>query len=134
MTQPDLPWHHGQTFSFDGVTWSVGDLWGLVESQAPISVSVSELPDFDARVWVKRLSNVTPEWILEHAQRILAADLEYPILVTPEGYVADGWHRLSKARIEGRKTILVLRLPDDFRSASTDPAGQAALATLRRLA
>ena len=112
----ETPWHHGQTFTDGDVTWDVGTLWNLVASQAPVEFPVAALPAFDARVWVDRWKNVTPEWIIRHAQRIQQADLSCPILLTPDGEIADGWHRLAKARLEGRETLPALRLPEDYRN------------------
>jgi len=39
--------------------------------------------------------------------RILGADLSYPIIVSNEMNVIDGMHRLSKAYLENKKTIKV---------------------------
>ncbi|HSK21764.1 MAG TPA: hypothetical protein VK906_01245 [Egicoccus sp.] len=55
-----------------------------------------------------------------HMARILAADLTYPIHVAVKSQrttVLDGFHRLTKAHLEGRSTIAVMRLsPDDLRA------------------
>ena len=43
----------------------------------------------------------------ENAERIKKADLSYPIIVTGKHRVVDGFHRLAKAQLEGKKTIKV---------------------------
>ena len=43
----------------------------------------------------------------EHTERVISADLEYPIIVDPNGRLMDGVHRLMKAVIEGKKVKVV---------------------------
>lgn len=45
-----------------------------------------------------------------HAKRALNSDLRYPILLDPDGYICDGWHRLAKALIKGNTTIKAIRM------------------------
>lgn len=47
-----------------------------------------------------------------HAKRVADADLSKPIILDDFGYIADGWHRICKAILEGRKTIKAVRLED----------------------
>lgn len=46
-----------------------------------------------------------------HARRIMEADLEYPVILSPDGLVMDGMHRLAKAWILGKTEILAVRFP-----------------------
>ena len=41
----------------------------------------------------------------EDLQRIKDADLSYPILMTHKGAILDGFHRVAKAVLEGKKTV-----------------------------
>jgi len=45
-----------------------------------------------------------------HIKRIENCNFDYPIILTPTGYICDGWHRVVKAIIEGRETITAVRL------------------------
>lgn len=45
-----------------------------------------------------------------HVKRMNKSDFEYPIILTPAGYICDGWHRVAKAVMEGRETIKAVRL------------------------
>lgn len=113
-----MSWKSCQTFSDGELEWEVDTLIAIVEGQEPISIPVDSLPEFDARRWVHlpaRFKSVDVDWIMEHAQRILDADLHYPIIMTPEGEVADGMHRLAKARWMGLSEIKAVRLPDNYR-------------------
>ncbi len=37
-------------------------------------------------------------------------DLKYPIIVSPGGWIMDGWHRVVRAILDGKKTIKAVRL------------------------
>lgn len=47
---------------------------------------------------------------LYHINRINNANLDYPIIQGPGGYIIDGWHRVSKAILNGETTIKAVRL------------------------
>ena len=49
--------------------------------------------------------------IAEHMRLVQAADLAYPIIICPQGRVMDGMHRVVKAWLEGRSTVLAYYLP-----------------------
>lgn len=42
--------------------------------------------------------------------RVKNANLQYPILLSPEGFIADGWHRVAKAILDGKTTIKAIRM------------------------
>ena len=48
----------------------------------------------------------------ENAEQIKAADLSYPIIVTEKHVIIDGYHRLAKAYLEGKKDIKVNVIDD----------------------
>ncbi|MGE4537585.1 MAG: hypothetical protein AB7D37_10935 [Desulfovibrio sp.] len=56
--------------------------------------------------------------LAEHMKRALAADMNFPIILDAEGFVMDGWHRITRALVEGRATIKAVRFdetpPCDF--------------------
>lgn len=43
-------------------------------------------------------------------KRVLDCDLKYPIILDDEGCICDGWHRVCKALLEGKKTIKAIRM------------------------
>ena len=107
-----------QIFCDGELTWEVDTLINLINEQKPISVSVDSLPEFNPKSWINhpaRFSSITVAWIMEHSERILNADLYYPIILTPDGQIADGIHRLAKARWLGLSHINAVILPDNYR-------------------
>lgn len=43
-------------------------------------------------------------------KRVQNADLSHPIILDDLGQIADGWHRVCKAILEGRTTIKAIRM------------------------
>ncbi len=59
--------------------------------------------------------------VVRHAQRILEADAELPVILSADGHVLDGMHRISRALLDGLATVPAQRLvvdpdPDWLRS------------------
>lgn len=47
--------------------------------------------------------------IAEHVKRVNETSFEYPVILDPDGFIMDGWHRVVKALVEGRETIKAVR-------------------------
>ncbi len=93
--------------------WRMHELWELAEGLPVQKVRLSELTGFDEVCWFGGPRNILPtvRAIAEHARDIIAADLSYPIILSPTGDVLDGWHRVCKAFIEGLEELDAVRLP-----------------------
>ncbi len=50
--------------------------------------------------------------VAEHARDIFAADLSYPIILSPDGEVLDGWHRICKAFLQGIEELDAVQLTE----------------------
>ena len=50
---------------------------------------------------------------VSHVKAVNEADLSYPILISEFGAIIDGRHRLAKAMLEGRDTILCRQFEKD---------------------
>lgn len=44
-------------------------------------------------------------------KRVKNTDLNIPIVISNKGIILDGWHRVAKAMIQGKRTIKAYRLP-----------------------
>ena len=49
---------------------------------------------------------------IQHCKRVQEANLEYPIILDDEGSVADGYHRIAKAIMNGDTTIKAIRMEE----------------------
>jgi len=45
-----------------------------------------------------------------HLERIESSDLKYPVIVGPNNKVIDGFHRVMKSIIQGKKTVKYVKL------------------------
>ena len=71
--------------------------------------------EYELDTWSLNL-NITP-WgehltmydLANHYKTCVKADLKYPVIMSEEGVVLDGWHRLLKAIIIGQRYVKVVR-------------------------
>jgi hypothetical protein len=98
------------TYRSDNNIWSASNLiqW-CKEKEYPIF----DLPlagiDLSYSPWTS-LSNV--KQIANHFKRVQLANLDYPVILDDHGYIADGWHRIVKALVDGKSTIKAIRIQE----------------------
>lgn len=90
-------------------TWTVSRLWELSRDLPHFEYAVSRFEGFDEDQWYCSVHVPTIRSVLEHMQRIEAADLTYPILLSETGAVMDGIHRICKAYLHDRKTVMAVQ-------------------------
>ena len=74
------------------------------------SVPISSIGEVDEPYWGDPTSCRN---IAEHVRLINEADLMYPIILSSDGRVMDGMHRVLKALIQGETHVLAVRFIDD---------------------
>jgi hypothetical protein len=91
--------------------WRMDQLWPLAKDLPVKKVRISDLECLDEVVWFGGLNlRPTCRSIAEHARDIYAADLSYPIILSPKGVVLDGCHRICKAFLLGMEEIDAVQL------------------------
>jgi len=109
-----------QAFYLDdesGFSWRVETLWRVAEDYEQVVLPLDSLiHNLRKPQWG---SNLTPMDALSHINRILKADLEYPILVYKKNNkleVCDGIHRLCAYHMTGTDSVVAklinLPMPD----------------------
>lgn len=83
-------------------TWSVARLIELSRD-----FPVYEVPIMAMGIY--KIYEVNMREFVMHMKTVLAADLDYPIILDEDGEIMDGRHRLMKAMLEGKETIKVVR-------------------------
>lgn len=101
----DLNYHR---FNSHGYAYEVSDLISLAQDLIPFSLDIMGI-DIGVCPW-SNLEGGEISYFLSHMKRVNDADLSYPIILTPEGYICDGWHRLCKAILNGDRYIQAVRL------------------------
>ena len=99
--------------SADGLlAWDVLKLITLSKNFEVIQVPLSEIRELKETYWFGLGAPPISEDIAEHAKLIYEADINYPIILCPEGRVMDGMHRVCKAFLEARETISAVKFAE----------------------
>ena len=86
--------------------WDVGRLISLSKDFDVKEVHLDEIKELDENYWYGGESDVaTCRSIVDHFRLICDADFLYPIILSSEGRVMDGMHRVAKALFSGKEKI-----------------------------
>lgn len=105
-------------FNGGGNHWYDSTLWKAAEPLEEFEIPLIAL-NMSGNPWT--MTNF--RWVLYHIRRVENANLDYPILLDPDGSIADGWHRVAKAILRGDRTIkakkfIVMPDPDIYNTSS----------------
>ena len=94
--------------------WDVDRLIELSKEIIPQEIALCEIAEFDENYWYAD-KNDTPSCrsITEHFGLMQETDLAYPIILTSDGRLMDGMHRVCKAHFLGHTTIKAVRFAID---------------------
>jgi len=110
------------TYSDNTHIWLVKDLWEAAKDLPVTSMALTEIVDIDvllgSHTWSKGKMSVIE--IVDHHTRIQNADLQYPVILTPEGHIADGVHRIVKAYLQGVRNLPTVKLQTMPKSKEVD--------------
>jgi hypothetical protein len=91
------------------MAWDVDRLVKLTAGCPVHEVPLSEIRELDEAFWFGDGTGATCRAVAEHARLIAATDLRYPIILSSEGRVMDGMHRVAKAWLEGHPSVKAVR-------------------------
>jgi hypothetical protein len=96
------------------LAWDVDRLILLTAHLPPVDVPLEAIRELDEPFWFGGGSKeATCRRVADHARLIWETDLRYPIILSADGRVMDGMHRVAKAYLEGRPTVLAVQLEVD---------------------
>ena len=102
--------YHARQVGTDRHVWDIHRLVRLAASRQPRLVSMSAIGELDENWWYQAESDVpTPRSFAEHMKLVQSTDLKHPIILCSGGRLMDGMHRLVKALLEERETILAVK-------------------------
>lgn len=120
-----MPETHSHTVPAGRAFWITEKLWRAAEGLPVTRVALSAIAEFDQNCWFGERHAPTCRAVAEHARRIQDADLAYPIILSADGRLMDGGHRLAKAWLRGDSDIAAVRFvadPTPERIVSADAA------------
>ena len=104
--------YYFRTSSRGLLAWDVDRLVQLSTTLPRKQVELSQLRELD-EVWPDNGDRPTWRAIVEHMKLIDEADLSFPIILSSNGAIMDGRHRVAKALREGRKEITAVQFEHD---------------------
>lgn len=106
--------YHSRQTPKGRLIWDVHRLVILSAGFTPRQVQLSDIKELDELYWFDgNASKPTCRAIADHARLIQETDLKHPIILSANGRVMDGMHRVAKAYIEGRQTISAVQFQED---------------------
>ncbi len=90
-------------------TWYVKRLWNLATHLPEFDFEISSFVGFDEDFWFGDRFKPTIGKVLEHCRKINDADNSHPIIISADGLIMDGVHRICRAYLEGKKTIRAVK-------------------------
>ena len=104
--------------------WEVGRLWELAKELPSKCVPLASLSDLDRVGWYGESSNashLTLREVADHMRRIQDASFDYPIILSAEGHLLDGFHHVGKAYLLGMTEITAVQFPENPEPDRTRP-------------
>ena len=90
--------------------WDVDRLIAMSADLPVREVLLEGIADIDTDYWFEGSSQVaTVRNVVEHLQLVLDVDIGYPIILGDDGRVMDGMHRIARALLDGRSSILAVQ-------------------------
>jgi hypothetical protein len=96
--------YHSRNVGGRTLIWDVRRLVELTRHYPAKEIPLSSIAELDECFWFERRSPTCREVAL-HAKLIAETNLAHPIILSAEGRVMDGMHRVCKAFLENRRTI-----------------------------
>jgi hypothetical protein len=94
--------------------WDVDRLVEMSQSFPRERVPLSSISELEEPYWAnENTRQLTCREIVDHARLMLDCDLAFPIILSSDGRVMDGMHRVCKALLNGFSEIEAVRFVQD---------------------
>ena len=116
------PETHSRTVPGGRAYFTTARLWEAARGLPVISVAIADIAEFDRDCWFGDRNTPTCRAVAEHARRIQAADLSFPVIIAADGRLMDGGHRIAKAWLMGLERVDAVRFEIDPEPDYVEPA------------
>ena len=94
--------------------WNVHRLVASSAGITPALVPLEAIRELDEPYWFSSTeTEPTCRAVVEHARLINAVDLAFPVILSSDGRVMDGMHRIAKAVLLGQSHVLAVQFIQD---------------------
>ena len=108
-----MPQKHSYPVPGGRAYWLTEALWAASRGLPVRQVPIASIPEFEMDCWFVGRNVPTCRAVADHARRIQAADLAYPVILAADGRLMDGGHRIAKAYLSGLTDIAAVRFAID---------------------
>ncbi len=106
--------YHIREVNGDKHIWDVDKLVKLAEHYLPKEIMLESIDELDENYWFQHNDDVpSVRKIAEHVDLAKKANFKYPVILSSDGRVMDGMHRILKALMKGKETIKVVQFLED---------------------
>ncbi len=105
--------YHSRKTKHGVLVWDVHRLIRLSKGLKRELVPLASIREIDETYWDDGANRLTSREIVDHARLMAEADLAHPIILSHDGRVMDGMHRVGRALLEGRASIEAVRFESD---------------------
>jgi hypothetical protein len=102
---------HSRTVPGGRAYFDTERLWQLAADLPVEMVAIDAIAEFDQNCWFGEPP--TCREVARHAKQMLDADLDYPVLLSSDGRLMDGRHRIGKAWLLGLTEVKAQRFTQD---------------------
>lgn len=96
------------------LAWDVDRLVELTADISPVDIPLSAIRELDEPFWYGGDGDqATCRSVALHAKLMNETDLSHPIILSQDGRVMDGMHRVCKALISGKESVLAVQFDSD---------------------
>lgn len=93
--------------------WLTERLWAAAADLQIKRIKIDSIPEFDRDCWFGERRAPTIRNVADHLRRVAEADLSHPIILSRDGRLLDGGHRVAKAYLRGDTDILAVQFDED---------------------
>lgn len=106
--------YHIREVNGDTLIWDVDKLVKISEHYLPKEVMIESIDDIDKNFWFQGNNDVpSAREIAKHIEYAEKTSFKYPVILSSDGSVMDGMHRILKALMKGKETIKVVQFLED---------------------
>ena len=104
---------HSRMVNGGRAVWLTERLWKLSAGLEIFSISIDKVKEFEQNCWFGPGDEPTCRAVAEHARQIADSDLSCPIILSSDGRLMDGGHRIAKAWLMGLKEVNAVKFKSD---------------------
>lgn len=94
--------------------WDVDKLVELSKELPVISVKLNEIKELDENFWYNSPGDIpSPRSMVAHMSLVIETDPAYPIILSSDGRIMDGMHRVCKALLMEYESLKAVRFDKD---------------------